>query len=458
MLTQKRWLAALIIAGLFVYYTFLLTSGHFDLFTPGDTVDLTFNSMARHLLAGRFDVDSTVVGLEGFRRGGHVYAYWGIWPALIRMPLVLFQRTTWLDVTGLSMVIAVTFGAAMKLLAVGEIWSETGPVVGSDLALCIALSGAQIEFLRPRIYDEVCVWATAFGAVFVYCAVRGLKRNEWSHGLLGTMAVAAGLSLLTRVSVAVGLYAGLGLLLAWFAVKRDRRWLAPLLILAAFAVLTALVNYARWGHPLTFANYDLHIGNVEDFPDRLPRAHQTGLFNLVRVPFGLMYYFVPVWVLQLPSGQYLFESFSRHWMDATELPPSSFLLTDPLLILIGLAGLVWWFRKQRWPRWDQAAILLGLAAPCVLMLSAISMNYRYRLDFYPFIEALAFIALLAIPPMKAAPPKRLRLVLGPLLIVSILASHAALLLYKISPGGPPLSLMPHGIAAFYQQAWRLIPH
>lgn len=454
---HKRWVAALVVVGLFVYYCFLLTSGHFDLFTSGDTVDLTFNSMAQHLLAGRFDVDSTIVGLEGFRRAGQVYAYWGIWPALIRIPLV-WMHGSGLDVTGLSMLVAVTFGAVMSLLAVGEVWSAAGPTLGSDLALCIALSGAQVGFLRPRIYDEVCVWATAFGALFVYCAVRGLKRGEWTNGLLCTMAAAAGLSLLTRVSVAIGLYAALGFLLVAFLRKGDRRWIWPTVILAAFGVATAYVNYARWGNPLTFANYDLHIGNVEDFPERLPRAHQTGLFNLVRVPFGLMYYFVPAWVLQLPSGRYLFESFSRHWLDATELPPSSFFLTDALFLLLGATGLVWWFRKRRWPRWDQAAVLVGLAAPCILMLSAISMNYRYRLDFYPFIEALAFVAVLSIPPMKTALPNRLRVVFGSCLVVSILASHAALLLYKISPGGPPLPLMRHGIVAFYEQAWRLYPH
>lgn len=458
MLTHKRWLAALVVAALFVYYAFLLTSGHFDLFTPGDTVDLTFNSMARHLLVGRFDVDSSIAGFEGFRRAGHIYAYWGIWPAIIRIPLSWFRGIAWLDVTGLSMLVAVTFGAAMKLLAVGEIWSVTGPTVGSDLALCIALSGAQIEFLRPRIYDEVCVWASAFGAAFVYCAVRGIKRNEWTPRLLCAMAGLAGLALLTRVSVAIGLYASLVLLLAWLAKQRDLRWIWPLVILMAFAGVTGLVNYERWGNPLTFANYDLHLGNAEDFPDRLARAHETGLFSVMRIPFGFVYYLFPVWVLRWPNGHYLFEAFSRHWLDATELPPSSFLLTDALLIGLGTTGLVWWVRKRRWPRWDQGAIVVGLAAPCLLMLMAISMNYRYRLDFYPFIEAWAFVALLSVPSLHTETTRRLRPALAALMIVSILASHSALLLYKISPGGPPLSLMPHGIVAFYRQAWRLSLH
>src|SRR5579862_600315 len=97
-----------VVLALVVYYSFLLTSGRFDLLSPGDPVDLTFNSMAQHLASWRFDVDSTVVGLEGFRRGGHVYAYWGIWPALLRLPLTFFRGTQWVNVTALSMVLAVT--------------------------------------------------------------------------------------------------------------------------------------------------------------------------------------------------------------------------------------------------------------------------------------------------------------------------------------------------------------
>ena len=454
---RSRWLGVLIVAVLGVYYAFLLTSGHFDLFTPGDTVDLTFNSMAQHLLAGRFDVDSSIVGLEGFRRNGHVYAYWGIWPALLRLPLLVFKKAVWLDVTGLSIVVAVSIAAAMKLLAVGEVWSSAGSILGGDLALCVALSGAQIEFLRPRIYDETCVWAGAFAAVFVYCAIRGLKRGEWTARLMSVMACAAGLSLLTRVSVAIGLYASLGLLMVPFMKRGDRRWVLPMAILLLLAGVTGLVNYYRWGNPLTFLDYDLYVGNA-DFPDRLPRLHTTGLFNLARVPFGLMYYVLPAWMLQRPDGHFLFGSFQARWLDATELPPASFLLTDALLVVLVAIGAAYWWRTRTRPRWETAALLVGLAAPCALMLSAIAMTFRYRTDFYPFLEASAFVAILATPPLRTAPPRRLRAALAPLLVISVLTSHAALLLYKISPAGPPQALMAHGIAAFYAQAWRLIPH
>ena len=56
--------------------------------------------MLAHLLHGEFFVDPNTIGDEGFLRNGHVYAYWGIWCALLRLPLWLVRRldldiTTW---------------------------------------------------------------------------------------------------------------------------------------------------------------------------------------------------------------------------------------------------------------------------------------------------------------------------------------------------------------------------
>src|ERR1700733_15194785 len=58
--------------------------------TPVDSLDFTFNSMLHHLLHGQFYVDPEIVRNEGFLRNGHVYVYWGIWCALVRLPLRAF--------------------------------------------------------------------------------------------------------------------------------------------------------------------------------------------------------------------------------------------------------------------------------------------------------------------------------------------------------------------------------
>jgi hypothetical protein len=72
------------------------------------------------------------------------------------------------------------------------------------------------------------------------------------------------------------------------------------------------------------------------------------------------------------------------------------------------------------------------------MLTAISMTYRYRMEFYPEIDLLAFLGFYAATSS-----------VGPLAIVhryrgwtiaatlaSVISAHGALLLYNNSPGGP----------------------
>src|SRR5262249_1181819 len=143
---------------------------------------------------------------------------------------------------------------------------------------------------------------------------------------------AAGLGLVAGASMGVGLYAALGLLVLAMLVREpapggepqrpatgatpllgclvSSQCLPPMLVLLGFAVLTGLVNYQRWGHPLVFANYRLYITN-EHFPDRLPRTEAYGLFNLSRIPFGVIYYFFHIPLLHRHDGHLLFEAQHR---------------------------------------------------------------------------------------------------------------------------------------------------
>src|ERR1051326_6649955 len=100
-----------------LYYGFLITMvGSTALFAPVP-YGLTFNSMLTHLLEGRFDVDPSAIGPEGYARDGAVYAYFGIFPALFRalfLPLPKFATT---DFTRLSCLVAVSLMALMKVLS-----------------------------------------------------------------------------------------------------------------------------------------------------------------------------------------------------------------------------------------------------------------------------------------------------------------------------------------------------
>ena len=213
------------------------------------------------------------VGSEGFLRDGRVYSYWGIFCAVIRLPLLAFKGGLMTDVTRLSCLIAICLAGAMKFRAALFVrrYCQPGPVsewAFALLAIYIVLGGAQVSYLRATIYQEVILWAAAFGAAFVYCAVKGIILGRFVPGLLSWMALLAGLALLTRVSTGLGLYAATGLLLLaliidavvgnesgnrrslagrLLTVTLSRQVLVPTAILLGFLVATGLVNFFRLG-------------------------------------------------------------------------------------------------------------------------------------------------------------------------------------------------------------------
>lgn len=383
-----------------------------------DSLNLTFNSMLAHLLHGRFDVDPQIVGFEGFVRNGRTYAYWGVWCALLRLPLWIVRRMD-VDITLWSCLAAVCVAGVAKVRTVlmlrrhGEQNATAAWAVG--LMLAFILLGRCEAYVTVSVYQEVVLWAYVFAALFVYLALKGVVNRGFDLRTLSWMAVFAGLALLTRVSTGIGLLLALVLLLLVLAVqsgtgKEGQRWLhfrrslieprmlVPLSILAAMMAATGAVNYFRWGNPTTFANYNLYLSLKGDNLGGgwLP-LRQFGLFNLRRIPFGLVYYFLPIWVLRGSNGHLLFEQALTRMYWVAEGPASSFLLTDllPMCFIYFLVN-AWWRRRADGLRpvgqWA-AVIAVGLLAPCILLLAAIYLAYRYRVDFFPEIDFLAFLGL-----------------------------------------------------------------
>jgi len=460
-----------------VYYGLLLTDGHFNLLHP-TSLGLIFNDMLLHMLHGRFDVDPAVIGQEGFVRDDRVYAYWGIFGALLRLPLLFWPNAINTDITGLSCLAGVCVSGVFKLRCLLLVMrhSTSSPdrnlLVGT-VGAWLLFGGAQTGFLVASIYQEVMFWSGAMAAVFVYVAIRGLLRREFSIGALSVMAAMSGLVVNTRVSMGIGLCAALGLLLAvllyqelsgasdarpllarlYRAVLRCRI-LAPLAILVFFIVVTGIVNFGRWGNPLVFADYRHHLGSL--FAGHMQRLETYGLFSLERAPFGLMYYFFPVWALRGADGTLMLDQYRFRLIDVAELPPGSFVFTEmlPILLMVLLcrrAGAL-----SRWtPMRSQAlAIAAGLAIPGGVMLTAIGMAYRYRMDFLPLLE---FVTLLAIPRLSNEYSER-RMANGLLLTVvvatvaGIVATHLMLVLYKLSPLGPGEFYLQEGIINLYHSA------
>ena len=234
------------------------------------------------------------------------------------------------------------------------------------------------------------------------------------------MAIVAGCCLLTRVVMATGLYAGVLMLLAWqfggemsrnsrnpaepihaglgagFRMLSKGRFIAPLMALALFASAAGIINYERFGNPLVFGNFSIqtHLPTSHGVHlEGVPALEQYGQFNLRRIPYGLMYYFAPVWFVHSGDDDFLFDDYRKRELDLAEPPPSSFFLTDPLLVMLAAAGFGALWRRNRMALSRPAAgiIAAALALPAVLLLMAFTMAFRYRMEFYPLFVFLALI-------------------------------------------------------------------
>ena len=423
---------------------------------------LTFNDMLVHLLRGRFDIDPGVIGGEAFVRDGRSYAYFGPFCAVLRLPLLLTGRIG-VDMTGASLLIASALSLACRLIAAATVLGGANGLAANRtlrwavLAAAVA-SGESVQYLHPSLYQEVVSWGAALASLFVLLAVRlvlGIGRSRASA--YAAMALVAGLALLCRVSFGLGLYCSLGLMLVvevWRAsavrtkIVVTVRRLAPavaLLILAAG--LAAGVNQARWGQPLTFVPLRYQVIAHQLYPDRLPRLARYGEINPRRIPFSLQYYFAPVWALADGHGQFILQKPQLELFEDVELPPSTLLLSDPVTCILAIAGVSALTSRRRWAM-DAAlarATLLGLAVPACLMLMAISLTFRYRMEFYPALDFAGWLGLAAWADHPDPLPKYAAPALGVVAGAGMVAASIGLMIYAIVPFGPATDLdMAHG--------------
>jgi hypothetical protein len=423
---------------------------------------LTFNEMLSNLLQGRFDIDPAIIRGEAFEHDGRSYAYFGVFCALLRLPLLLTGKIG-VDMTAASQLIAAAVSLACRLAIATTILNRAkgaplNPLLRAAVLVGIATNGESVQYLHPSIYQEVIAWGDALAALFVLFAARRIlgfsERRAWTYA---AMATVAGLALMCRVSFGLGLYGALAYMLAAEALTaqpvRRRiagivRTLAPAAaILAVFAVLAGGVNYARWGNPLTFVPLRYQAIAHRLYPDRAPRLQRYGEVNLRRVPFSLQYYFAPIWAVTDNKGDFILQRPQVDLFEDVELPPSSFLLSDPVTCILAALGLMALSLRPQTlvnPALARAA-QLGLALPACLMLTAISLTFRYRMEFYPALDFAAWLGLAALANRTSPLPGVATSVLGSMSLAGMAVAAVSLLIYAIVPLGPATDLnTPHG--------------
>ena len=430
----------------------LLSHGSFVIFAP-ELLDRTFDSMLMHLLNGDAGVDRDAIGYESFTRDGRSFSYFGIVPALLRLPATLFAADPHrMHLARLSCLLA---GVTYVGILLNTLWTahRSLPRAMRSRAL-LAAAGVTVAFggapatmaSAAYVYAEPVLWAAVWVALSNLTVIRiALAGRAPTGAELAALALLAGLALNTRPTAGIDLLTGFGIAGAWYGLLRLRGaagpgWVALIAagtMMAAGLVVAGLVNYGRWHNALVFADF-ARLDIIQRYPERLAQLAANGAFNLGRIPVSLLYY--------LTGLPYVFKHHGaigealQSFYDVIEGPPSSPLLTGPLWLLLAALGA--WPVLRRWP--FPAAALIGHIVAAAFLLSAMALTLRYRMDLAGLVALpAAFGYLVASRWLAAAGPAMGRAAvpaLAALALVAVLGSHAVLVLATVLNPAAPVSV------------------
>lgn len=312
-LTTSKLLLIIFSIILFFSFTYILTNGTMDL-KEGEPFSRTYISILDNLLKGRFDIDPSAIGYEAFYRDGKTYTYFGIFPAILRGVIELMFKRGNTDWSRISTLLAATLAVIFSTITYFKVASSqcsnsnTNYFYTTLFALTIAF-GSPITFLLSSayIYHEAIMWGLAWSCMFIWSFISFSLSKKICTRYIFIMSVSCGFAMLSRISfssITLGLMLLIGLM--FFSGKLPTR-LAPeittkqykTIILVAIlpfilCLLVAMkVNYERFGEPFNFCKLEYYQHFINDAPQRLQGLKQWGIFNIYRIPFGIIYYFIP---------------------------------------------------------------------------------------------------------------------------------------------------------------------
>ena len=387
------------------------------------------DAQARALLDGHLSVPRSVFGLEGFVIDGEVHTYFGLVPALLRLPFMV------VDLDGRLAGVMMLAAFVLLVMATGDVVEQVRYTLRGDQPATTAErtlagwfvfgvgAGSVVLFLAavPTVYHEVELWGAAFGVVAVGRLLRFTGDPTSRRAATAVLAVA--LVVFSRASVGLGalvVLAGLAVLAAWrqpppwlpTVPRSTLRWLAggTALIVAGYVAL----NQARFGTWLDLP-FDQQIFTEMDANRRSVLDAHGSVMGLVFAPTAALAYLRPdaldlSWLPPFVEfagparvvGDVRFESLG---------PASSLTATMPLATLLAVAGTWVAVRRDAGLRVVVAGALLGALPMTAIALVA----HRYLADAVPWLVVAGAVGLLALA--DRLPVLRWRAVVLPVVVV-----------------------------------------
>lgn len=392
---RSAWIGVVIAVGLF-----LLVATHgqpWHLFDRGPFSTDFYDAQARALAHGHLDVAPQVAGLEGFVVDGKTQLYFGVGPALMRLPFTawgtgLDGRLALLSQLGAVALLGV---ASSRLLARaralvpgsprGRPWWFTVAAVVPSLATPVLYLAT-----RPLVYHEAELWGAATGLAGIDLVLRWRDRPTARHLLEATAFAVFAIS--CRPSTGAAPAIAVGLFGLWALARRQWRPAAALLACGIIPVVGFLaVNQVRFGSP-TDVPFPLQVQSGFDPARQSALAANDGsLLGLKFVPTALVQYLSPFAVE--PQRLFPFVTWGEpaHVIGGVTFDSihhsSSIPTGAPALLVLAVVGAWWTLRRDRSGTWR--VVVIAAAAPTVLTFSIALVAQRYLVDLVPVLVLMA---------------------------------------------------------------------
>jgi hypothetical protein len=355
----------------------LLTDGTFDpgVSTTRDLQARYYDAQARSILHGRLNVPFSSLGGEAITYHGHTYGYFGIGPALLRLPIMAVYPHGYPNLAPWSYLAAFI---VMALATLG-IWRSvqrrfhvTAPPIVDGLLLLTVLAGSPTMFLiaRPDVYEEAILWGVAACLVTFWAVLRLFETGRWRWVAIAVGAAAFAMA--SRPTVGGGALLAVGVS-GVVVVLRDRtRWRLAAALAGGALLGAAAFNVNYLAHPERLAALKRGGANgIRYWPTNLVQSLRPDTVHFLgRFPW--VTFRMPQYAAVLNIGHVHFDTFEL---------PTSITAATPILTVLAIVGTVAVLRRP-----SLLLVPLGAGLAAVLATSSFFAEApRYLADFVPWL-------------------------------------------------------------------------
>jgi hypothetical protein len=365
--------------------------------------DNFYDMQARAIFHGHLYLPAGKMGFEAFVRGGRQYTYFGLFPSLLRMPVLAFTSSLDGKLTAPSLLLAwmstALFSSLMlwrlRVLMRGHAVLGRAEAASFGALMATIMGGSVILYLAatPFVYNEDFAWSVPLTVGSLFALLGVLERPTRGRVLASGLLILA--TNLNRTPTGYACSIAAVLVAIWFATGRggesNRRWAWSLgaIGVGTFAV-SGLVTYVKFGTPVGLPMADQVWATVNAHRRQFLAANGGKAFSFAFLPSTLWAYLQPAGIrfsdlfpfVTPPAGP-------ATWLAGAVMdqsyPTASLTDTSPLLLVLGIWGAVTAFRPRsiglvRLTR----IILVAAAAGSAGVLLWGYMSQRYLADLMPF--------------------------------------------------------------------------